>query len=697
VTAGPTRLVIDDPDQSSIVSDAVRVRGWALVDRLPVLPTVRLGKDPVPCRFWPDWRPDVAALIDGDQREPHGYLGWLDLARLPAGPLVLTVRAGAAEHELRVDHRPCGVRITVERPRGRRPMLGRIAVSGWVHTTGVQHELVRVEGPDIGLSGLIDVIRPDVARVTGAPLACGFDVIGALPADPPGRISLAVIASDRTGGKVVSFVDCLVAHMAEPRLVIEELQLRPGAIAVTGYVVWPPPAPAAARVVLSVDGRHAGQAPATESRPDLFWSHDAEPATLRCGFHVCGLELPSDAAGAVVTVQANDGRIATAQLSLAPGAARDLSSRGVRSALTAVVGTGAVVLDCCDGLDGLGLERCYQIVKPLLETGELPYVNDSFDIVVAARARPVSVAEAQRVAREAVLVLGGDEPELHRLRPARRRASVSVVMAVYGAADITDRAIGAVLASTPDELDLELIVVDDCDPSGAAARLDAWADRDPRVRSLHLHENVGYLRATNAGTAEARNDIVVLLNNDCVVAPGTLAVLLDTLAAFPRVGAVGGKLLYPDGRLQEAGGIVFGDGTGQLLGMRSATPDDPLFSFVRPVDYCSAALLALTRALWEQLGGFDEVYAPAYYEDTDLCLRLRATGRAVLYQPAALATHYLGTVTGRGGIERGRRTFVERWADELAGHPAPPELEDLSTWRSLAYDAIERSPPWRTP
>ena len=367
------------------------------------------------------------------------------------------------------------------------------------------------------------------------------------------------------------------------------------------------------------------------------------------------------------------------------------------SALKAVAGMGSVVLDCCDGLDGLGLERHYQVVKPMLETDDLPYVSDSFDVVVAARARPVSVAEAHRVARDAVLVLGGEEPELRRLRPAPRRASVSVVMAVYGAPDITDAAISAVLASAPDELDLELIAVDDCDPLGAAAQLDAWTERDSRVRSLHMEQNVGYLRATNAGARQARNDIVVLLNNDCVVEPDALAVLLDTIAAFPRAGAVGAKLLYPDGRLQEAGGVVFRDGHGLLIGMRSATPDDPLFSFVRPVDYCSAALLALPRTLWEQLGGFDEAYAPAYYEDTDLCQRLRAAGRAVLFQPAALATHHLGTTTGRSGIERGRRTFVERWATELAGHQSQPKVEDLSTWRTLVFDAIDRSPPWRTP
>jgi hypothetical protein len=123
VKAGPldqrTRLFIDDPPGGSIVSDAVWVRGWALVGGLPILPTVRLGEDPVRCALWPDWRPDVAALVGGDDHEPHGYVGWLDLTEAPAGPLVLTVRAGSAEHELRVEHRPGGVRMIVERPRVR--------------------------------------------------------------------------------------------------------------------------------------------------------------------------------------------------------------------------------------------------------------------------------------------------------------------------------------------------------------------------------------------------------------------------------------------------------------------------------------------------------------------------------------------------------------------------------------------------
>src|SRR5690606_35808004 len=116
------------------------------------------------------------------------------------------------------------------------------------------------------------------------------------------------------------------------------------------------------------------------------------------------------------------------------------------------------------------------------------------------------------------------------------------------------------------------------------------------------------------------------------VQPGWLDALIDTFEAQADVGLVGAKLVYPDGRLQEAGGIVFADGSGWNYG-RFEDPADPRFNFVREVDYCSGAAIALRATLFGELGGFDTHYAPAYYEDTDLAMQVRARGLRVLYQP----------------------------------------------------------------
>src|SRR5690606_31038475 len=111
-----------------------------------------------------------------------------------------------------------------------------------------------------------------------------------------------------------------------------------------------------------------------------------------------------------------------------------------------------------------------------------------------------------------------------------------------------------------------------------------------------------------------------------------------TFDADPEVGLVGAQLLYPDGRLQEAGGVVFSDGSAWNYG-RFESPSDPRYAYLRDVDYASGAALAIPRALFLQLGGFDTRYAPAYYEDTDLAFAVRGAGRRVVYQPAARVVH----------------------------------------------------------
>jgi glycosyltransferase involved in cell wall biosynthesis len=131
----------------------------------------------------------------------------------------------------------------------------------------------------------------------------------------------------------------------------------------------------------------------------------------------------------------------------------------------------------------------------------------------------------------------------------------------------------------------------------------------------------------------------LLLNNDAQLLPGTLSSALRTIRGAPDIGAVGGKVILLDGRLQEAGSIIWRDGS--CLGYGRG--DDPLSSvymFQRDVDYCSGAFLLTPRRVWEELGGFDEIYRPAYYEETDYCFRLWRKGLRVVYDPGAVILHY---------------------------------------------------------
>ncbi len=166
-----------------------------------------------------------------------------------------------------------------------------------------------------------------------------------------------------------------------------------------------------------------------------------------------------------------------------------------------------------------------------------------------------------------------------------------------------------------------------------------------------------------------------LLNNDTEVQEGWLDELVQTFARDPAIGIAGSKLLYPNGLLQESGGIVWRDGSAMNWG-RNGDPDDPQYCFMRDVDYVSGAALMVERSVFEAVGGLSEEFAPAYYEDTDLCFKVRQAGRRVVVQPQSCVVHHEGVTSGTdpstGGAKRfqriNHRTFEAKWSAVLQTH-----------------------------
>jgi GT2 family glycosyltransferase/glycosyltransferase involved in cell wall biosynthesis len=269
---------------------------------------------------------------------------------------------------------------------------------------------------------------------------------------------------------------------------------------------------------------------------------------------------------------------------------------------------------------------------------------------------------------------------------------VSIIIPIHGKIDITLDCLRSISAN-PQKTNFEIIIVDDFSPDSSGK----WLSRIPGIRVIANSENKGFIESCNVGAAAGKGKFLHFLNNDTLVTPNWLDELVETFSSHTNVGMVGSKLLYPDGKLQEAGGIVWKDGSAWNYG-RFDDPNKPEYNYARQVDYCSGASLLIEKDLFFSFDGFDKHFLPAYCEDSDLAMKVTQSGLRVIYQPASAVYHLEGATSGTN-LESGAKSYqvtnslrlAQRWSFFLKDHrdngeDVLGEKDRFSTMRVLFVD-----------
>lgn len=278
-----------------------------------------------------------------------------------------------------------------------------------------------------------------------------------------------------------------------------------------------------------------------------------------------------------------------------------------------------------------------------------------------------------------------------------RDPEVSILIINWNAASLTLECIRQIWAHTEGHT-YEIVIADN---GSGAEDLRRLRQLGPGIRVLQLDCNRFFGEANNIAAEAARGQLLCLLNNDAFVQPGWLTALVGALRSHPEAGAVGPLFLYPDGVVQEAGATVDAAGFPIRLG-RGGSQDDPSIQVEKYADYISAAALLLPRALFLEVGGFDHAYEPAYYEDTDLCFRIQAFGRRVLYCPDARVIHIEGASANGDTVAEARRKalgdlnrdkFVRRWGRFLRDRDAASLSAARASFVPARWGMRGASPP----
>lgn len=328
--------------------------------------------------------------------------------------------------------------------------------------------------------------------------------------------------------------------------------------------------------------------------------------------------------------------------------------------------------------------------KGSVKRKKLSYLKEYF--LHPIRSLKLYTSEEGKNLKDGDFAIGSQYKEHGKLKfPYVEQPLVSIIIPVYNQIHYTYACLLSILEYTKD-VPYEVIIADDVS-TDATEHLERYAEGLVICRG---DTNQGFLKNCNHGAQSARGRYLMFLNNDTQVTEGWLSSLVNLMESDGSIGMTGSKLVYPDGRLQEAGGIIWSDGSGWNYG-RLDNPDKPEYNYVKDVDYISGAAILLSNDLWKHIGGFDTRFAPAYCEDSDLAFAVREAGYRVVYQPLSKVIHFEGISNGTdvegSGMKRyqtiNSEKLKEKWQVQLEkqcennGNPDPFRARERSRGKKI--------------
>jgi GT2 family glycosyltransferase/2-polyprenyl-3-methyl-5-hydroxy-6-metoxy-1,4-benzoquinol methylase len=246
--------------------------------------------------------------------------------------------------------------------------------------------------------------------------------------------------------------------------------------------------------------------------------------------------------------------------------------------------------------------------------------------------------------------------------PTYEKPLVSIIILTFNKAAYTYQCLESLVKYS--DISYEVILVD----NGSTDNTQTLLRQIDNIEQITNEKNLGFIQGCNEGSRRANGKYLLFLNNDTIVTENWLSLLVTTAESNRDCGAVGCKLVWLNGQLQEAGSMIFKDGSALGYG-RGDNPLKPEYNYLREIDFCSGACLLVRTDIFKRLEGFDERYIPAYYEDADLCIGIQNLGYKIIYQPQVTIFHHEFTSSSKEHatkyMETNRSKFLEKWQESL--------------------------------